>query len=223
LEFAKNAIVAQLPAIHQSRLLNLCQHEDLAAGHVLWRADGGRRDVYFPDGATVALVASLGDGQGMAVGLTGHEGALGLQFALGLPPGHLVPVVQTAGKVWRAPAAEVGKLLQKHPPVLLAFAQYLWSTVNEVGRMAAFAQTHDLLARLAGWILMSEQRSGFQPLHLTHDHLSNMLGVRRASVTLASQDLKSRGLIDYTRGRLVIRDRAGLQAVSCGLFDASAR
>lgn len=42
-----------------------------------------------------------------------------------------------------------------------------------------------------------------------------MLGIRRTTVTLIAQNLQMAGLISYRRGRITIRDRAGLETAAC--------
>jgi CRP-like cAMP-binding protein len=88
---------------------------------------------------------------------------------------------------------------------------------QDVAALAACAQICDIPSRLAGWIVMSDLRSRGADLHLTHAHLAQMLGVRRAGVTTAALEMKQQGLIDYQRGRIRLLDRAGLEALSCWL------
>jgi CRP-like cAMP-binding protein len=69
----------------------------------------------------------------------------------------------------------------------------------------------DIRARLAAWLVLSAQKARTTELHLTHQHLAHMLGVRRVSITLAAGELREKGLLSYNRGQLHILDMAGLQ------------
>jgi DNA-binding GntR family transcriptional regulator len=75
--------------------------------------------------------------------------------------------------------------------------------------------THAVEQRLARWLLMTRDRMRHDELPMTHDTLARMLGVRRPTVSLAAEALRERGLIAYTRGKIVITDRTGLQAACC--------
>ena len=83
-----------------------------------------------------------------------------------------------------------------------------------MAELAAAAQVQDIQARLARWILLSQVRTHQTELQLTHAHLADMLGVRRAGVTLAARNLKDRGLVDYRRGRIQILNLEGLATVA---------
>ena len=217
-----NGLVAQLPPADQGLLLRRCEPVELTAGEVLSgpaQADG---HVHFLTGACVALVVRHGD-SGLAVGLAGREGAVGLQFALGLGAGNLTLLVQGSGSAFRAEGAALRRLANRRMGMLKVFAGYLWSFSQEVASLAAAAQVQDLRARLARWILLSHARSHQTEMQLTHIHLADMLGVRRAGVTLAARELKAMGLVDYRRGRIQIVDRAGLEAVAEALPNGPAR
>lgn len=98
--------------------------------------------------------------------------------------------------------------------MLRTFAGDLWGVSQEVAELAASAQVQDIQARLARWILLSQARTHQTELHLTHVHLADMLGVRRAGITQAANNLKDLGLVDYRRGRIQILNLAGLAAVA---------
>jgi CRP-like cAMP-binding protein len=213
LNLLHNGLVAQLPPADQGLLLRRCEPVDLTAGEVLAvpeRADG---HVHFLTGACVALLVRHG-GNGLAVGLAGREGAVGLQYALGLGAGNLTLLVQSGGSAFRADGDALLRLANRRMGMLRVFASYLWGFSQEVATLAAAAQMQDIRARLARWILLSQARSHQSEMQLTHIHLAEMLGVRRAGVTLAARELKTMGLVDYQRGRIQVLDTAGLEAVA---------
>lgn len=217
-----NGLIAQLSPADQALLLEHCEATQLQVGEVLAEPGGTNRQVYFLTGACVALFVRNGARSGLALGLTGHEGAVGLQFALGLGAGSFTLLVQTPGTAWRADGARLQRLVGRRSAMLLAFSRYTWSVAHEVATLAACAQVQDIKARLAGWLLMSAQRSQQHELHLTQAHLADMLGVRRVGVTLAALELKELGVLDYQRGRIRILDRQRLEALSCWSLGAPA-
>jgi CRP-like cAMP-binding protein len=167
--------------------------------------------------ATVALVvrdSAHPDTAGVALGLTGSEGAVGLQQALGMGTGVFTLQVQTGGTAWKIDGAALARMAQCNLPMLLTFGRYLWTVSQEVAATAANAQLHGVHQRLAAWIFLSATRGRANELFLTHAHLADMLGVRRASVTEAALLLKDRGLVDYQRGLIHILDLPGLRLVA---------
>ena len=89
----------------------------------------------------------------------------------------------------------------------------------QITQYAVCNQFHSLDARLARWLLMSQDRMGNDEFQLTQEFLSHMLGVRREGVSVAAGDLQKRKLIHYSRGRLKVLDRAALLATSCGCYE----
>jgi CRP-like cAMP-binding protein len=214
LNLLHNGLVAQLSPADQTLLQRRCKPVNLAAGEVLSGPGSPNGHIHFLTSGSVALVVCSGGQTGLAVGLAGREGAVGLQFALGLGAGNLTLLVQSGGTAFRADGIALQRLSGRRSTMLLAFSRYLWLFSQEVAMLAAAAQIQDIKARLASWILLSGARAPDAELHLTHAHLAAMLGVRRAGVTLAAMELKERGLVDYRRGRIHILDLAGLQAAA---------
>ena len=97
--------------------------------------------------------------------------------------------------------------------------RYSHSLMTQITQSAVCNQFHSVDARLARWLLMTHDRMGNDEFQLTQDFLSNMLGVRREGVSRAAADLQKRKLIEYSRGRLKVLDRAGLEATSCGCYE----
>jgi CRP-like cAMP-binding protein len=213
LTLTNNGLVAQLATDDQRLLERHCKPVDLRTGDILSAPHTPNGHVHFLTNASVALVVRHTDGTGLAVGLIGQEGAVGLQHALGLGAGNLTLQVQRGGKAFRAEGAAMQRLVARRAHLLRMFAVYLWGFSQEVASLAAASQTHDIKARLANWILLSHARNGHDDLLLTHAHLADMLGVRRAGVTLAAVELKEMGLVTYQRGRIHILDLDGLRAV----------
>ena len=65
---------------------------------------------------------------------------------------------------------------------------------------------------------MTHDRVGTDEFPITHEFLSQMLGVRRASITEVLRPLQQDGLIRYRRGKMMVLDREGLEANSCECY-----
>ena len=209
-----NGLFKQLPPEVQTLLLAACEPVILKAGQLLGRLDTQAR-VYFLSGATVALVVEEPGHKSLAVGLLGADDAAGLghvvQDAQPTPPATLKLRVQTAGPAWAIPADILRDLALKYPLVLAVISRQLFQLVTHVATVAACIQTLDIRARLAAWLVLSAHKARSTELHLTHQHLAHMLGVRRVSITLAAGELREKGLLSYNRGQLHILDITGLE------------
>lgn len=211
-----NGLFKQLPSEVQTLLLAACDPVILKAGQLLGRLDTEAR-VYFLSGATVALVVEEPGHKSLAVGLLGADDAAGLGHVVQDPqptaPATLKLRVQTGGPAWAIPANVLRDLLMKYPLALVAISRQLLQLVTHVATVAACIQTLDIRARLAAWLVLSAQKAGTTELQLTHEHLAQMLGVRRVSITLAAGELRDQGLLHYHRGRLHILDLPGLAQI----------
>jgi len=85
-------------------------------------------------------------------------------------------------------------------------------------QIAACNRLHDVEERLARWILMSQDRIGTDKLPLTQEFMSQMLGIRRASVTVAAGTLQKAGFISYTRGSVTVLNRKKLEEAACDCY-----
>jgi len=77
---------------------------------------------------------------------------------------------------------------------------------------------HSLDQQLCRWLLLSLDRLEGYELVMTQELISNMLGVRREGVTGAALSLQKAALIRYTRGRILILDRKGLEQRTCECY-----
>lgn len=214
-----NGLIAQLDAADQALLLRRAKMVALHVGDVLSAPNATTSQIYFPLSGAIALyVGSLGKARsvssGLAVGLIGAEGAAGLQAALGFGPGHLQLIVQSPGQAWVVEGAVAQRLVQRRRAILLQFSRYLWTVFDNIAALASRPLTQDVKVRLAHWLLLSAQRCAPDPLTLTHAHMAQMLGVRRASVSIAAREMKLKRYISYSRGHIALLNEPALQALA---------
>lgn len=210
MNLSDNGLIRQLPEQARSLLVKACQPVDLKTGQLLGAQDGPPL-VYFLTGATVAMVVHDGHHPSLAVGLLGAAHAVGLAHVLDSDTASIQHLVQTAGQAWCMEARALQALALDHPPILAAISRQLWLLVSQVASFAASIQTLDVRARLAAWLLLSAQSAQSNTLHMTHEHLAHMLGVRRVSITLAAGQLRAQGLLRYARGQVQLLDLPGLK------------
>ncbi len=212
-----NELIAQFSMPDQDALVKSARFIELKPGDVLLPKHADQPLVYFLTSGSVALFVTYKQGQsnaGLAVGLVGNEAALGLQAALGMGVGNLTLIVQSHGYAYMLEAEQLRLLVKRHPYWLMIFTKSLWTIYQEIARLAAFSHVMDVRKRLADWLLISQRKCGTQPLFMTHEHIANMLGVRRASITIAAREMKLKGWLDYSRGHIVIQNLEALHTLA---------
>jgi CRP-like cAMP-binding protein len=212
--FIANGLLATMMQADQALLLKKTQIVHFKAGDLLATPDSLTPKVFFIERGAVALFvrnsAKVPD-TGLAVGLVGAEGALGLQWALNLGAGNVTLLVQSPGFAYVMDGLVLQQLIQRRPALLLLLSKYLWSVYEGVSALAAMAHLSDVKIRLAHWLVLSAKKCGPDPLVITHAHIAQMLGVRRATITLAAREMKMQGLISYSRGHIEIKKPDMLQ------------
>ena len=196
---------------------------DLEFGQVLADPDVPISDVYFPLTGFVSLIAPVGRDETLEVGLIGAEGMLGATLALGVDSAPLHALVQGAGSALHLSAARFRREVRLRPALRQLLLRYCYVLLRQVSQTAACTHYHSIESRLARWLLMTQDRTGGATLHLTQEFLSGMLGVRRVGVTQAAGTLQARRLIGYHRGEIIVVDRRGLEASSCGCYAGDKR
>lgn len=215
-----NQLLAQLPADERDVFMAACDTVELAFGEVLVEPAGQITHVYFPLDGFISLIAILADDNRLEVAMAGREGMMGISLVLGVDEAPLSALVQGAGSALRMEAASFQRLLLNSPVLHQRLKRYLFVVMNQLAQSAACNHFHQVEARLARWLLMTQDRAGSDRLQLTHQFLAMMLGVRRAGITLAAIALQARGLICYQRGEITVLDRPGLIKASCSCYTA---
>ncbi|MEX1993936.1 MAG: Crp/Fnr family transcriptional regulator [Steroidobacteraceae bacterium] len=218
-----NNLIDALPHADRARILKRCVSVKLVLGAILCKADRPIRYVYFPLTGFISLVASVAGHPPLEAGLIGSEGLLGGTLVLGVSNAGLQGVVQGGGTALRMSSADVRRELRRSPSLSRIFSRYLYVTLAQLSQSAACTRFHHIEARLARWLLMTHDRSHANHFHLTHKFLADMLGVQRSAVTIAAGSMQARKLISYTRGKIRVLNRKGLEARSCECYQATTR
>ena len=176
------------------------------------------RHVHFPDTAIISLLSRAADGTLVENGTVGYEGMSGLPLALGVEWTPMLILGEVPGSSRRMEARIFSELLPELPVLGELLGRYAVYLLAQVSQSLACNSLHGLEQRCARWLLMTHDRVGGDEFQLTHEVLAQMLAVRRAGVTVAAGALMRAGLIRYSRGRVSVVDRAGLEASACECY-----
>jgi CRP-like cAMP-binding protein len=220
---AVNRLLEALPSSDLRRLLAECETLELAFADVLYTAGERLSHVYFPISSFISLIMPIDDSSSLEVGMVGNEGMFGIPLALGVDVSPVRAVVQGAGSALRMGAASFCNELGRSPALQREIDRYVFVHLTQLAQTAGCTRFHVVEARLARWLLMTQDRAHSEKFHLTHEFLGHMLGVRRVGVTKAAGSLQGKGLIGYNRGDITILDRGGLEKASCECYGADAR
>ena len=213
-----NRVLAGIPAREYRRLQAQLEPIELKFGHVLYEPGKPIRHVYFPLDCLISLLTAVDKRRTLEVGVVGNEGMAGMPFILGMGVSGVRAIVQGGGSALRMAAGPFRTEFKRNVPLQEQLYRYTYALMAQISQTAACNRFHDAGQRLARWLLMTRDRVDSDEFLLTHEFLAHMLGLRREGVTEAATELKQRGLIDYSRGKIQILDPRGLKAASCSCY-----
>jgi len=214
----QNRLLAALPAADLLRLLPHLERVLLPLGAVIYESGGEQAYVYFPASGIVSLLYVMNDGAAAEIAVVGNEGVVGIALFMG---GETTPsraVVQSAGIAWRVEPAAIKAEFARGGALQRLLLRYTQALITQMTQTAVCNRHHLLEQQLCRWLLLSLDRLPSNQLVMTQQLIANMLGVRREGVTEAAGRLQADGLIDYSRGRIDVLDRAGLEKRACECY-----
>ena len=213
-----NKILLCLSRKEFSQVLPKLEFVRLKLHQVLHEAGETIKSVYFVNAGMISILAVQPDGKTVEVGLIGNEGFAGLPLLVGYSNGPTRVMIQADGAAYRCDAETLRQLTRHCPELHQQLHRFAYQLAMQTTQIAACNRLHDVVERLARWILMSRDRIGADKLPLTQEFLAQMLGTRRSSVTVAAGALQKAGLIAYTRGSVTILNRQKLEGAACDCY-----
>ena len=214
----QNRLLFALTPEDHSLLAPHLKEQSLKLGTLVQEAGEPVEQIYFPHQGMVSLLAIMSDGQGIETATVGSEGVVGAMSGFGVRRGFTRAVVQAPLVASRISSLQFQAAVQKSETLRNLMASYSETLLAQVQQTAACNALHAMESRLARWLLQTRDRIDTDVLPLTQEFLSQMLGVRRTTVTLVARQLEQAGLIQNRRGRIVIIDRKGLEDVACECY-----
>ena len=213
-----NRLLDTLPKNEYLRLLPKLKTVSLVFGDVLYEPGDVIKYVYFPNDSIISLISELSETSWLEVGMVGNEGLVGLAVFMDVSFSSTRAVVQGSGTAMRMSSTAVRTEANRLGSLHRLLHRYSHSLLTQVSQSSACNRFHLVEARLARWLLMTNDRLGVVKFPLTQEFLSNMLGVRREGVSKAAGALQAAKLIHYSRGRITLLNRRGLEAKSCDCY-----
>lgn len=213
-----NLFLDTLPAPSAERLLPELMLSHVVRGQMLSEPGVPMNDVYFPLRSLLSTVTIMGDGSAVEVGIAGHEGMSSLAIAFGSRTSPHSTMVQIADSAYSIDAEFFAHQIETDVELRARIASYAQYVFVAATQFAACNRLHQMEGRYARWLLMADDRCGRGEFTLTQEYSAQMLGVRRAGVTVVAGEMSNAGLITYRRGHVTVLDRDGLVALSCECY-----
>lgn len=214
----QNRLLAALPTDVREAVLARGQRTGLEFKQVLIEAGRPVEQVYFPLGGVCSVLTDAPGGGLVETATIGNEGMVGVPRVLGMVESNTTVICQVPGEALRVAGGALGDLMGAHTPLRSLLLRYAQSLFDFVAQTAACNRMHNIEERAARWLMMTRDRVGADEFPLTHEFLAQMLGVRRAGVTVAMGMLQKAGLVTYARGVVRVTDLDGLRGASCDCY-----
>lgn len=214
----QNHLLAALPEADYARMAPHLELFPLTLGAALYESGSQQQYVYFPTASIVSLLYVMQDGSSAEIAVVGNEGVVGIALFMG---GETTPsraVVQSAGYAYRLRASLLKKEFERGGPLQYLLLRYTQALITQMAQTAVCNRHHSVEQQLCRWLLLSLDRLPTNELTMTQELIANMLGVRREGVTEAAGRLQAAGLIQYSRGKIVVLDRPKLEARVCECY-----
>lgn len=216
----RNYLLKALAAGDLQAILPRLVEISLEKGQVLFEPDDPVEQVFFPSNAVLSVVTVMRDGHSVESSTVGHESASPLLWALSDAPSKSRIFTQIGGAAIRMPASVLRAVAAESPTLVALLYRHCASLSFQAEQGVACNILHEAPARLARWLLMTQDRTGNRALPLTQEYMSVMTGVQRTTISAIANLLRGSGLIRFSRGNVEILDRPSLEAVACECYQA---
>ena len=215
-----NAILSAVRDARFPSVLDGLNRVDLDNAMIVARADEPCAAVFFPVTGVLSVMSVIDDGARVGTAIVGNEGFAPLAPFHGAERTPEQIEVHVGGQFLRVPVAQFQQMVSAFPELrrqMHRFSQYMFSSVASG---SGCDRRHGIKERCARLLLNTHDRAPDDEFSLTHERLATNPGVRRASISVAAEELRRSGGIDYRRGRIRVMNRAALMGDCCGCYQA---
>jgi CRP-like cAMP-binding protein len=215
----RNTLLARLPGDEFRSLLPSLEPIRLRQGQVLISPYAPTERIYFLGGGICSIGCVTADGRRVGVALVGHEGLVGMTGFGGDPESGMTAAIEIAGGESHVMDVKIfRRAMERRAGFKALIHRYAQAFAEDIMQSVVCNALHSVEQRYARCLLDIRDRTGRRDLPLTQETLADMLGVRRASITLAAGLLTRAGLIERAHKRIVVSDPAGLEAMACECY-----
>jgi CRP-like cAMP-binding protein len=215
----QNHLLASLPQDERDHIFPHLELVELTLGQSLSEPGALMRHVYFPTTSIVSLLYVMEDGASAEIAVVGYEGLVGVSLFMGGETTTSRAVVQSAGHAYRLTGKHLKEAFFQAGPMQRLLLRYTQALLTQMAQTAVCNRHHSIDKQLCRWLLLSLDRLSSNELTMTQELIANMLGVRREGVTEAAGKLQQAGLIHYSRGKIIVVNRPGLEARVCECYE----
>jgi CRP-like cAMP-binding protein len=205
--------------VERQRLATELTMVDLGTRDQIYDIDATITEVYFPLTCVLSVVADVDDNVTVEIATVGLEGMAGLPVFLGAAASPHRCFCQVPGQALRLDAGALRRFVAGNGALHTLLHRYTHAMMIFIAQNVACNRLHSAEERTARWLAHTHDRVSADSFPLTQEFLAQMLGVRRATVSVNARILQRAGLIRYSRGRITIVDRDGLHAAACDCYD----
>jgi CRP-like cAMP-binding protein len=214
----QNTILLQIPENEFEAIQPHLKFAPLELAECLQREHEVIRTVYFMNRGIASMLVESDDGRSVEVGVCGREDVIGLALAAGLNTFTHRVVVQVAGDGFHIDGQTLRRFLNSLPELRRMLILRLGIRSAQLEQNAACNRLHPVKQRLARWLLLTHDLIDSNAIHTTHEFLSRMVGTDRPTVSVAVAELERDGIIEHSRGSILILNREKLERQSCSCY-----
>jgi CRP-like cAMP-binding protein len=214
----RNRLLAALPVDERLRLGSEVRLVGLGMREQIYDTGDSITEIYFPVNCVISMVAAVEDDVAVEVAMVGLEGMTGLPAFLGIAASPHRCFCQVPGQALRLETVTLRRFLAGDGALHGLLHRYTQAVMVFLAQNLVCNRLHSTEERTARWLAQTHDRVGSDSFQITQDFLAQMLGVRRATVSESARTLQQAGIIRYSRGRITVVDRDGLQAAACTCY-----
>jgi CRP-like cAMP-binding protein len=212
----RNKLLQNLSPATIDRLM--LKRVELEPGHEMEDSGNPIYHIFFIEEGVSSMTSTFRDGTQVEVGLFGYESVVGISALMGTRKSLNRIYAQIAGWGYMVPIDRARSEFALGGDFQRLTLRYVQVQLTHATQAAACNARHDLEQRLSRWLLLCADRARSSTFDLSQQFLADMLGVTRPSVSEIAGEFKRRGLIEYARGKIHIRDMKALEERACECY-----